>query len=81
MAATVKVSLALIGEMLFGATDHPVEVIAVLSDETTDGYAFFLIDGKDVPSDAGHGDVVEVIVTEQRNRAGDRLRRMTFRKA
>lgn len=74
--ATVQVSAYLIEEIVFGFADHDVKVTGALYDSRT-GNITFDIEGKDVPADA---DEVRAVVSETRNRAGDRLRHMTFEK-
>ena len=72
--AAVRVSAFLVEDLLFGMTDKPVRIAGAVFDGRD---LVFDIEGEDVPEGAGE---VSAIVHEQSNRAGDRLRRMTFQR-
>jgi hypothetical protein len=71
--AKVFVSADLLAELVFGYTEHRVEIAAVELDESQQVFVFDIV-GPGVPD----ADEVVAIVNVQQNRAGEKLHRMTF---
>ncbi len=72
--STLRVAEDMIGDGLFFAADHPVKILDIVRRPEHFGWDL-VIEGEDVPD----AENVLATVTEERNRGGDRMRRLTFK--
>lgn len=71
--AKVSVPIEFITEVVFGAAPNPVEIRNAFYDLEL-GVMVFEVEGEDVPE----SNQVRAVMTVERNRAGDKFRRMSF---
>jgi hypothetical protein len=74
--AIVRVSAEYVAERLFGFSRNPVQVTGIGFDPNA-GVALIEINGADIPAGAAE---VRATITQESNRAGERLHRLTFDK-